>query len=238
MEWPLLNKCDTVLVHSSAMRSLLKYKTPARMVQSLLDAVGERGTVVFPVFFFSWCNGKSFDVRKQNGETGVLGNAALKMGAVRSMNPVYSFAAIGKHESEFDLDNYYMLGMGSPFNVLMRLDAKIAAIDVVDNECMTFYHHVEKCQNAQHRFEKMFSGNYTDWMGCTTWKDYSYFVRNLGVETDVAPMERKLWWDGVYQGNKPYKGDGMRVAKARDIYKATAEVLRMNGGENFLWRSK
>ena len=236
--WPLLEKGDTVLVHSSIMRSLLKFRTPVRMIESLLDAVGERGTVVFPVFFFEWCKGKPFDVRNTQGETGALGNAALKMGAYRSMNPVYSFAALGHNAREFDVDNYYMLGVGTPFHVLMMLDAKIAAIDVSDNECMTFIHHVEKCQNARHRFEKMFSGHYTDWMGCTTWKDYSYFVRRLDVETDLAPMEKILWSDGVYQGNRPYKGDGMRAARARDLYKATAEVIQMNGGENFLWRTK
>lgn len=236
MNWNLLERGDTVLIHSGATRTLRRYRvTPEQIVRSLLDTVGERGTVVFPVFFFPWCDGKPFDVRKTEGETGVLGNTALNMGAVRSMNPVYSFAAIGENEHLFDIDNYYMLGKGTPFDVLLKLDAKIAALDVDDNHCMTMYHHVEKMEGATNRFEKMFSGHYTDWMGCTTWKDYSYFVRKEGVVTDVAPIEKILWGRGIWRGNKPNQGDGMRVTRARDLYEATADVIHRNGGEGILW---
>lgn len=239
MNWPLLEKGDTVLIHSSAARTLKKSgMTPEQIIGSFLLAVGKDGTVIFPVFFFSWCEGVPFDIRKLNGETGVLGNAALKMGAVRSGNPVYSFAAIGKLAPLFEMDNFFMLGPGTPFDVLVRLDAKIAALDVDDNHCMTIYHHIEKMEGAPHRFEKIFSGNYTDAYGCTIWKDYSYYVRKDGIVTDVNAMEAVLWEKGVYKGNKPFKGDGLRVAKARDIYSVTAEVIRANGGENVLWRDE
>ena len=235
--WPLLTKGDTVLLHSDASRTLMKTRmTPVQIVESLMNAVGIDGTVVFPVFFFSWCRGRDFDIRELNGETGVLGNTALKMGAVRSGNPVYSFAAFGKYADLFDVDNGYMLGKGTPFQTLLDLDAKIAAIDVDDNNCMTMYHHVEKMENAKHRFEKLFSGNYTN--GETHVKTYSYFVRCEGVITDLAPMEKLLWHDGCYEGNRPFVGDGMRVIWARDLYDMTAAILRANGGENILWRRK
>ncbi len=233
----LLNKGDTVLIHSDIVRTIWKRQiTPRKLVQSYLDMVGDNGTVVFPVFFFSWCDGKDFDIRQLNGETGSLGNAALQMGAVRSGNPVYSFAALGRYANCFDMDNHFMLGKDTPFDILLQLNAKVAALDVDDAHCMTLYHHVEKMENAGHRFEKVFPGWYTHKDGYTRHKDYSYFVRNENVETYLKPMEKILWQSGVYQGNKPGVGNGLRVANMREIYKTTAAALKVNGGEGALWR--
>jgi len=93
---------DVVLVHSSMRRTMARLaekegiSSPAVVVESIVEAVGSRGTALFPLFNFDFPKGVPFDMRSTPSQMGALTEAArLRPGAVRTGHPIYSFAVIG-----------------------------------------------------------------------------------------------------------------------------------------------
>lgn len=241
-----LEKNDIVLVHSSLSSFFKKYKTrginitPGDILQSLMNAVGEKGTLIFPVYNFGFTKGIPFDIRNSKSETGVLTeNARNHPAFVRTGHPMFSFTAAGHYKAEFqDLDNFSAFGNDSPFAILTEHDGKIAAIDVAGEFCMTYYHFVEESENAPNRFHKIFKGKYIDKNGKETLREYNVYSRktDIGVETDVKPMEELLWAKGLYKGDRPMEGTGMHVIKARTVYEVASKLIKEGKTLGMLYR--
>jgi aminoglycoside 3-N-acetyltransferase len=160
--------------------------------------------------------------------------------AIRSGHPIYSFAAIGAHAEAFDVDNFSGYGEDSPFGILRRLDGKIAVLDLEDQNSMTFYHHIEEMHEVPYRFHKTFTGNYTDREGKTSERTYGLFVRRLeqGVLTHVNPMGEILWQKGLYHGERPKQGIGLRTISARAMYEEVSKVIREGRALGLLYITK
>ncbi len=233
---------DTVLVHSSLKRTLIAYNTtPQAVMESFLEAVGEDGTVLFPLFNFDFTKGVPFDIRSTPSQMGALTEAArLHPGAVRSGHPIYSFAVIGPNAEKFDVDNFSGYGADSPFGILRQLDGKIAVLDLADLNSQTFYHHIEEMHEVDYRFHKRFTAPYTDIYGVTSERTYGLFVRDIerGVTTDVDPMGEILWQKGLYHGQRPKEGIGLRTIKANEMFEAVSEVIRAGKAEGLLYSIK
>jgi aminoglycoside 3-N-acetyltransferase len=224
-----IHQGDTVLVHSSLKRTLQTHNTtPPSVMESFLEAVGPDGTVLFPLFNFDFTKGVPFDIRSTPSQMGALTEAArLHPNAERSGHPIYSFAVIGPHSRQFAVDNYSGYGPDSPFAVLRQLDGHLAVLDLDDLSSMTYYHHIEEMHGVPYRFHKPFTGQYTDAAGATSERTYSLFVRDLvaGVTTDVNPMGEVLWKKGLYHGDRPKQGIGLRVISANAMYDAVSEEI-------------
>ncbi len=215
---------DTVLLHSDVMRTLVLMKREgykplaSEILESFMSAVGNSGTLIIPLFNFGFAKGSTFDFRKTKSHMGVLTECARKRkDAVRTGHPVYSFAVLGFNSREFrGLNNLSGYGADSPFGVLRRLKGKVAALDLEDDECMTFYHHVEEMCKVSYRFKKEFKGIYVDENGKESKRSYFIYVRDLelGVETCLNPMGENLWNAGIYRGHKPNVNSGLRIADA------------------------
>lgn len=236
---------DTVLIHSSISRVLRKIASfgerpdPGIIVQSLLDVVGEEGTVVFPLFNFEFTQGVPFDIRASKSAMGALTESArVWPGAVRTGHPIYSFAAIGKKSNMFyGVENFSGYGADSPFAILHRIKAKIGVIDLPDQNSMTFYHYVEEMMSVSYRFHKKFSGPYIGLDGSEKIKTFGLFVRDIdrGVRTAVNPMGEILWEKGLYSGFRPKEGPGMRLVRADEMYEAVSEVIEQGRAEGILF---
>ncbi len=231
---------DVLLVHSSLRRTLKTYGvSPEEVLESFLWALGPKGTLLLPLFNFGFAEGKPFDIRNTPSQMGALTEAGRRYpGAIRSKHPIYSFAAIGEKAHLFDVDNFSGYGPDSPFAILRELDGKIAVLDLLDQDSMTFYHHVEEMHNVPYRYHKTFTGCYTDWDGQTSLKTYGLFVRDIeqGVETYVHPMGEILWAEGFYRGDRPWVGSGLRTISARQLYDRVSEVIRSGQAEGILYR--
>jgi len=223
---------DTLLVHSDIRRTLMTNKcTPKDVLDSLLEAIGSEGTLLLPLFNFGFCHGEPFDIRNTPSQMGSLTEAGrLYPGSVRSGHPVYSFCAIGWNAWLYSVDNRHGLGVGSPFDLLHTCDGRIAVIDLPDQHSMTFYHHVEDMMQAPYRYSKTFAGNYTDWDGVTSRREYEIYVRDLsrGIRTDLARAEMIAWGKGHYRGKRPHTGHGMRTVKARKLFSFAANIINNN----------
>lgn len=235
-----------LLIHSNINRTLRNLKrqglpaSPDVILDSLIAAVGDAGTLLLPLFNFDFTKGLQFDIRSTPSQMGALTEAGrMRSEAVRTGHPIYSFAAIGAQASLFEgIDNVSGYSEESPFGILRRQGGDIAVLDLPDVSSMTFYHHVEEVCAVDYRYYKEFSGPYVDQRGPIADKTYTLFVRDIdrGIETDVDPMGELLWHKGHYSGNRPREGSGMRVISAPILFDETETVIRAGKAEGLLYR--
>lgn len=230
---------DTLLLHTSMRRTFQAHDTtPEAVLESFLETLGPEGTLLLPLFNFDFTKGKPFDIRKTPSHMGALTEAGRTYpGAVRSGHPIYSFAAIGAKAPLFAVDNKSGYGPESPFAILREVGGKIGVIDLMDQNSMTFYHHIEEMHDVPYRYHKEFTAPYTDKNGFTEERTYSLFVRNLemGVETDVNRMGEVLWEKGLYTGDRPEVDSGLRVISARAMYQEVSRVIEEGRAEDLLY---
>lgn len=237
---------DTVLIHSSLKRTLhrlLKQKlrvTSTNIADSFRHAAGPDGTVLFPLFSWDFSNGPPFDVRTSPSQMGGLTEAArLHRRSVRTGHPIYSFAVIGARSHEFrDMMNFSGYGADSCFAKLREMNGKIAVLDLPDQSSMTFYHHIEEMHEVPYRYHKTFCGDYTDWSGNTSAREFGLFVRDIerGVQTHVNPMGEILWTEGLYRGHRPGEECGLRTIDANAMYDAVTDIIHGDRAEGLLYR--
>ena len=219
---------DTILLHSNVKRTLVEFRragfsiTPQDILQSFLDTIGSRGTLLLPLFNFDFTSGVPFDIRSTPSKMGALTEAGrLHSESVRTGHPIYSFAVIGQRAKEFEhVDNESGYSEDSPFGILKRMDGKIASLDLDDQNSMTFYHHVEEIKRVNYRYFKKFTSTYTDFNGVSSEKSYKLYVRNLemGIQTNVNPAGELLWTNGFYKGYRPKVESGLRVIKSKQMF--------------------
>lgn len=226
---------DTVLIHSNIIRTLAEYRrynvqiSHHDILNSFLDVLGSKGTLLLPLFNFDFIQGKTFDIRNTESHMGALTELARKFpGAVRTGHPIYSFAIIGHKSSEFaGVDNVSAFAENSPFGILKRLGGKIGCLDLEDQGSMTFYHHVEEMKRVDYRYFKSFCGDYIDATGETRRKKYDIYVRDIerGVITCVNPAAELMWKAGLYKGYRPRQGPGLRLINAQDMFDFVGHLI-------------
>lgn len=226
---------DTVLVHSSMKRTFKHLADqgfqadPKIIIDSLLDQIGNKGTILFPIFNFDFPTSKKFSMLTTPSQMGVVTEfARTKYEGYRTGHPIYSFYAIGSYSDEFkDINNKSGYGKDSPFAKLLEMDGKIASIDLDDQNSMTAYHFIEEIMKVDYRYFKTFSGKYENKLGIVSSEKYTLFVRNLekGVKTNVNRMGEILWSEGLYKGNRPGKGNGMRSIEIKSLVSRTSKEI-------------
>jgi len=237
---------DCVLLHSNVKRwtrELLRSgnKKPLETIlDSFLNAVGEEGTLIFPLFNFDFTSGVPFNVLKTPSQMGALTELARsRANSFRSGHPVYSFCAFGKYADNINaIMNKSAYADDSPFGFLRQVNGKIAVLDLEDQGSMTFYHHVEEVCGVNYRYDKVFSGDYVDRNGSTELKDFSIYVRDIdkGVLTHVNPAGEGMWRTGIYKGDLPGEKSGLRTASAVDVFEYVKEIIDTGRAENMLFR--
>lgn len=226
---------DIVLLHSNIIRTLGLLKRHAFqpsvdiLLESFIQAVGKDGTLLLPLFNFDFTTGVTFDMKTTKSHMGALTEAARNHpNAVRTGHPVYSFCAIGAHSQKFKgIDNVSGYGVDSPFGIIRELNGKIAVLDVIENNSMTFHHHVEEMMSVPYRYMKNFTGDYVNLNGSILEKTYSIYVRDLEtkVQTELEPIGEKLWKASIYRGDHPKVETGLRVARANAIFEYVSNVI-------------
>lgn len=137
-----------VFVHSSVDSLNLAFDS-LRLLEILIEAVGDNGTLVFPCWHFTGRaeeyldSDKVFDVRRSPSALGLLSELARRYpGAHRSLHPTNSIVAIGKQAgfiTGLHHTDIYPCGEKSPYYQTMLLNGVIAGIGVNAN-FMSFVH--------------------------------------------------------------------------------------------------
>ncbi len=164
-----IEKGDTLLVHSS-LRSL-GGATPEDVVNGLLSALGEKGTLVFPALSYMHCNPnqRNFDYYNTPSNVGALPEffRTQVKGVVRSINPTHSCCALGKN-AEYIVSGHILdktpCGENSPFRRLMKLDGKILFLGC-GMRPNTSMHAVEELSKPDYLFGDSYEYQITDGEG-------------------------------------------------------------------------
>jgi len=161
-----------------------------KFIESLQEAVGKSGTLLFPNFNWDFCKGKPFGYNTTRGNTGKLGNVALSMaGFKRTRHPIYSFAVWGHDQNTFvEMDNITSFGEDSPFAYMFYNDAYSLVLGSPKERGYTIIHYVEQKYGVKFRYEKEFTAEYTDENNKTDTRTYSMYVR----DTDIDPIDKDI----------------------------------------------
>jgi aminoglycoside 3-N-acetyltransferase len=109
---------DRVVVHSSLRAVGQLVGGPESIAKALLSVVGSNGLVVAPTFTY---DNQRFDPLLTSGRTGVLAETLRAWpGAVRSLHPFYSVAAVGSGAAEL-CDGHHLVAATAPGSPLDRL---------------------------------------------------------------------------------------------------------------------
>jgi aminoglycoside 3-N-acetyltransferase len=194
-----IHKGDILLVSSDIRKLILACMRQGEkfdvnlFLDSLINAVGEAGTLLLPTYNWDFCKGITFDYYKTPSQTGALGAAALERGDFkRSKHPIYSFAIWGKDKEELCQKDYKSsFGEDSIFAYLYQKKGKDLVIDTPIGDCCTFAHYVEETSGlVSYRYKKSFTAGYIDEDKKETKRAYEMFVRNLDLDVEnIGPSE-------------------------------------------------
>ena len=184
---------------SSDMANVLLYcrrigvrLVPDHLIDSLQELVGPEGTVMIRTFTWDFCHGEPFDIRTSPSRVGALGNAAMKRADFkRTGHPIYSWMVWGKRAGELlQMDQPNAFGPGSVFDFLDINHAKQLTLGNTSSDSTTQMHHVEAACKVPYRFDKPFTGEYTDYSGNTCLKTYSMHVTPLNLKVTNTEVDR------------------------------------------------
>ena len=123
---------DVILVHSSFNSLGNISNDPDEVINASLTVLGKNGTLIVPTFNFDFCNGKLFNVNETPSQMGIITEFVRKNpSSIRTKDPVYSFAIMGKLKDELGklvYDSCY--GKDSMFSQLRKYKGMYIIIKV------------------------------------------------------------------------------------------------------------
>ncbi len=133
---------------------------PNLFYKYLSEKIGPNGTIIVPTHSFNLVNNKKiFDLKKTSSESGVFSKYILKKKkAIRQLHPYSSSTAIGKHANYICTNNTKnVYGRKSPFDKIIKLNAKFISLGMKINENCSQVHHAEYIMRVPYRYNKIFS---------------------------------------------------------------------------------
>ncbi|RUL54196.1 AAC(3) family N-acetyltransferase [Lysinibacillus antri] len=196
----LLIGSDVTLLAYEALRNGEKFNANV-FIDSIIEKLGQNGTLLFPTFNWDFCNGSTFDYNNTPSKVGALTNTALKRSDFkRTKHPIYSFAVWGKDQEYLcNLNNISSFGSDSPFAYLHEQKAKMLIMGLDYQKSFTFVHYVEEMVKASYRYQKNFTAPYINENGRKQERTYSMYVRNMYPEaiTHLNPIGEELEKQGA-----------------------------------------
>ena len=195
-----IKKGDIVNMHSSFL-TLGRFISPVKRnpveetISTILDYLGEGGTLVAPAFNFEFCKGETFNRQETPSKNmGVISEAIRTWeGAKRSSHPMQSVSAIGKMaEYICEPDTVSAFSIGGSFDRMLELDAKILLYGV-SFQAASFVHYSEEHLEVPYRFWKSFGAEYVD-DDISETREYKMYVRDLDLnpQLQVNVLRQKM----------------------------------------------
>ena len=174
-----------------------------QLLDGVIEAVGPEGTVLVRTFNWDFCHEKGFDVSKTCSQVGELGNVCMKRNDFRrTKHPLYSWMVVGKYADEIcSMTNTCSFGKGTPWEFFEFHHGKMIILGNTRALGLTCLHHIEQELQMPYRYEKEFTGIYTDEYGEKTERTYSMYVRKLDRQVlfDDAKVHDNLINNGLME---------------------------------------
>ena len=127
-----IKKNDKILLSADITRLLVHCKKNNKIfdanefLNSIINKIGNNGTLILPTFNFDFCEGKSYDYLKTLPMTGHLAKIALsRKDFRRTLHPIHSFAVWGKDKNYLcNLKNLSSFDSSSPFAYMHKESVK------------------------------------------------------------------------------------------------------------------
>lgn len=168
----------------------------AFLLDVLMERLGTDGTLVVPTFSYTTTKqGHAFHQESTPSEVGPFSEFVRRQPtARRSLHPIFSLAAIGRHAAEI-VDNCGPAAFGrmSPWARMADLDGRIITLGVPFTDPTTYVHHVEQCFGVPHRFHKVLeipvfqNGKQVE----GTWLAYLRY-RSVDIGPDLRRLQDRL----------------------------------------------
>ncbi len=199
-------------------------------IKSFEKILGKEGTLIVPTFTYSFCNNEIYDPDNSPSKVGLFTEELRKRkDAYRSIDPIFSVAAIGKRAKELTQNvGKDCFGKESIFDELRYVkNAKYVIFGVNYFSC-TYVHYLERIMEVPYRFLKKFKGKikiknkeYED--------EYGYYVRTLdkNINPDFDKIEKHLFKKKLLKKIKLGSGYISSV-KIRDVHREGLLMLKKN----------
>ena len=184
---------DVVFAHSSLGAFGYVEEGADTVIDALLAAVGETGTLVLPAFTWGPFHAEpavAFDLNNTPCETGRIPETFRKRpGVVRSPHICHSVAAFGPKAQEALGEGIRSFGTGSSFDRLYQLDSWNLLLGVTFSSC-TALHSAEELVQVPYRGYRTFEGSTVVLADGTEVPSRSVeFLRNDGSSNDFEKVE-------------------------------------------------
>ena len=185
--------CDILFVHTEVAFGIPN-KTLGRKgyLEALYDILRELsvGTLIFPAFTYSFCNGEDYDVRNSRTSMGALiEHIRKKPEAKRSLDPLLSLVAVGERTDLVEgPPGENALGPGSGFDRLHQAGGvKFLFFGADFDEYFTYVHHIEKVLEVPYRYDQPFSGRIIDYDGNSMYHTHFIHTKCGGYTLRTIP---------------------------------------------------
>ena len=232
-----IKKKDKIQVNSNILNILKSKKTiikPNQIIDALIEIVTFKGSLMFPAYNWSFCNGEGFKYLETKSLTGALSNLALKReDFLRSINPIYSFSIYGKDKNKISkLKHKSCFSLNSPFGYLIKNNGKNLFIDLDYKEALTYVHVAEESVKVNYRYLKKFSGTYFDINNKKKKKSFFMYVRKPEMVTTTYIHKK---FDIILKKNKAlktikFKGHKFSIVDLKKTYQLMVSDLKNKGG--------
>ncbi len=158
-----IKKGDSVFVHSDLKSfgklsdKIIRNDFLESFIEALKKTVGEDGNIIMPTFSYSFCKKEIFDPEITPSTVGILSEYFRKLkGVSRSIDPIFSVAALGPNKEYFTDVGTNCFGEKSIFEKLYDKNVKIVFLGETFD--ITYIHFVEQKCGVPYRFIKKFKG--------------------------------------------------------------------------------
>ncbi len=230
-----LVKGDSIFIHSNIgfFGKLKDAATPQeyyRLFKSaILNVLGPDGTIVVPVFTYSFCNKQIYDKKMTMSVCGFLSESFRKdPQSIRSDDANFSVSAIGKRATEFTSDApEHSFGPGSFWAKFFEAGGKICNFNFDSGS--TLIHFCEKTLKVPYRFDKAFPGvSIIDGQECS--RTFYHFVHDLkkpSHASDFVKFDTKAKELSFAKCADLGKGQVLQIS-ARDTFDLIKEQLKVD----------
>ncbi len=226
-----IQKSDSIFVHSDLKhfgklsQIMNRDEFFGQMIDVFLNVIGPNGNLMMPTFSYSFCKGEIFDVLETPSAVGVLTEAFRRTSGIqRSIDPIFSVAAIGPKKDFFTDVSSECFGKNSIFDKLYQSNVKLIFFGPTFD--ITYAHYIENRFGVPYRYMKSFPGILRVG-GNHRAATFHYYVRDLEIDPqyDLEKIADILNTHAVLR--KVHLGMSIiRSVTAQDAYRVLFEELK------------